>query len=183
MTELLRHPEKMGRAQAELYLIGHDILIHESDIPKLPYIQAIVKETLRLHPPGPFLIPHKAIEDILLCDYHVPKHAHVWVNIWAIGCDSSVWQNSGLFLPERFLETNIDIKGKDFKLIPFGAGRRICPGISLGYRMVHLMLATLLHSFNWKLVQGVNPKDVNMEEKFGVSLKKVQPLHVIPYTR
>jgi len=110
----------------------------------------------------------------------VPKNAQVWVNVWSICRDPGIWENPELFMPERFLEGDIDLKGRNFELIPFGAGRRMCPGMPLAYRMVHLMLATLLHSFNWKLAHGLNPKDVDMEEKFGISLKKVKPLQAIP---
>uniref|UniRef100_A0A803KYZ3 Cytochrome P450 n=1 Tax=Chenopodium quinoa TaxID=63459 RepID=A0A803KYZ3_CHEQI len=111
MTELLRNPEKMKKAQIELdQVLGKDgSIMQESDIANLPYIDAIVKETMRLHPGGPFLIPRKAEEDVLLCGYLIPKHSIVWVNIWSIGQDPSVWPNPNMFSPERFLEKNIDI--------------------------------------------------------------------------
>ncbi|KAH9623276.1 hypothetical protein KSS87_022238 [Heliosperma pusillum] len=185
MTELLRNPEKMAKAQEELdQIIGKNTAtIQESDISKLPYIQAVVKETFRLHPPGPFLVPHKANKDVKLCGFFVPKDAVIWVNVWSIGRDSSVWPNALSFLPERFMEREVDFKGRSFELIPFGAGRRICPAIPLAYRMVHIMLATLLHSFNWKHAHGLSPEDIDMEEKFGMTLQKVQPLQAIPFIR
>ena len=186
MTELLRHPEKMTQAQTEIDKVlgkGEARSIEESDISNLPYTQAIVKETLRLHPPAPFLIPHKTESDIHVCGYHVPKNAQIWVNVWSIGRDSGIWVNPELFMPERFLESEIDFKGRNFELLPFGTGRRMCPGMSLAHRMVHLMLATLLHSFNWKLDHGLDPEDVDMEEKFGMTLQKVQPLLAIPLPR
>ncbi|KAJ8421903.1 hypothetical protein Cgig2_027519 [Carnegiea gigantea] len=175
LTELLRHPEKMAKAQAEMEQLlgkGQSRSIQESDISKLPYIQAIVKETMRLHPAGPFLLPHKATTNVELCGYWVPKNAQVWVNVWFIGRDPNVWLDSESFTPERFLESEIDVKGQDFELMPFGTGRRICPGMPLAYRMLHLMLATFLHSFNWKLDHGLNPEDVDIEEKFGITLAK-----------
>ncbi|XP_074270533.1 cytochrome P450 76AD1-like [Silene latifolia] len=185
MTELLRNPEKLAKAQNELdQVVGkNNGPIQESDISKLPYIQAVVKETMRLHPPGPFLIPHKADKDVELCDFIVPKNAQIWVNIWSIGRDSNVWPNALLFWPERFLESEVDMKGRDFELIPFGSGRRMCPGMPLAYRMVHLMLATLLYSFNWKHGNGLNPEDIDVEEKFGLTLQKIQPLLAIPLSR
>lgn len=183
ITELLRHPKKMAKAQAEIdQVIGKKESVQESDISELSYIQAVVKETLRLHPAATILM-HKAEEDVHLCDYYVPKNAQVLVNVWSIGRDPKVWSNPESFMPERFLETEVDMKGQDFELIPFGAGRRICPGIPLAYRMVHLMLATLVHLFNWRLPDGLNPEDVDMEEKFGLTLQKMQPLQAIPLSR
>ncbi|XP_074263216.1 geraniol 8-hydroxylase-like [Silene latifolia] len=185
MTELLRNPEKMAKAQEELdQIIGKNTTtIQESDISKLPYTRAVVKETLRLHPPGPFLVPHKAEKDVQLCGFSIPKDAQIWVNVWSIGRDSSVWPNAQSFLPERFLESEVDFKGQSFELLPFGAGRRMCPGMPLAYRMLHLMLATLLHSFNWKHAHGLSPEDIDMEEKFGITLQKAQPLQAIPLIR
>ncbi|XP_074273180.1 cytochrome P450 76AD1-like [Silene latifolia] len=185
MTELLCNPEKMVKAQTELdQVVGKNSgTIQESDISKLPYIQAVVKETMRLHTPGPFLIPHKADKDVELCGYMVPKNAQIWVNTWSIGRDPNVWPDALLFSPERFLGSEVDTKGRDFELIPFGSGRRICPGMPLAYRMVHLMLATLLYSFDWKHANGLNPEDIDVEEKFGLTLQKTQPLLAIPLTR
>ncbi|KAK9742859.1 hypothetical protein RND81_03G201100 [Saponaria officinalis] len=186
MTELLRNPEKMAKAQEEIIkVIGNNNhkSIKETDISKLSYIQAVVKETLRLHPPAPFLVPHKAEKDVILCGFFVPKDAQIWVNVWSIGRDPSVWPDPLSFSPERFLENDIDFKGRDFELIPFGAGRRICPGMPLAHRMLHHMLATLLHSFNWKHAHGLSPQDIDVEEKFGITLQKVQPLEAIPFTR
>ncbi|XP_074263215.1 cytochrome P450 76AD1-like [Silene latifolia] len=185
MTELLRNPEKMAKAQEELdQIIGKNTAaIQESDISKLPYIQAVVKETFRLHPPTPLLVPRKAEKDVKLCGFFVPKDAQIWVNVWSMGRDSSVWPNALSFLPERFMESEVDFKGRNFELIPFGAGRRMCPGIPLAHRMVHLMLATLIHSFNWKHAHGLCPKDIDLEENFGLTLQKAQPLQAIPLIR
>lgn len=184
MTELLRNPTKMRKAQIELdEVFGNDEVIQESDISKLPYIQAIVKETYRLHPPAPFLIPYKAEKDVKLCNHFVPKDAFIWVNVWCIGRNPSVWPNPHLFSPERFLERDMNVQGRDFELIPFGAGRRICPGLSLAYRMVHLTLATLLHTFNWKYYDGGSSKEIDVEEKFGITLQKAQPLQAIALQR
>nr|AMA07824.1 cytochrome P450 76AD18 [Mollugo verticillata] len=157
MTELLVNPQKIEIAQKQIsQVFAKDQVIHESDIPKLPYIHAVVKETFRMHPSVPFLLPHWAENDVQLSSYYVPKDAQIWVNVWSMGRDPSVWLDPNSFIPERFLDKDIDVKGRDFELLPFGAGRRICPGLPLAYRMVHLTLATLLHSFDWKLGNGMS---------------------------
>ncbi|XP_021717192.1 cytochrome P450 76AD1-like [Chenopodium quinoa] len=185
MTELIKNPKSMIICQNEIeQALGKGSLsIQESDISKLPYLQAIMKETLRLHPPTVFLLPRKADSDVELCGYVVPKHAQVLVNLWAIGRDPKVWENPEVFSPERFLDCEIDLKGQDFELLPFGAGRRICPGLNLAYRMLNLMLATLLHNYNWKLEDGMTLNDLDMDEKFGITLQKVKPLQVVPIPR
>jgi cytochrome P450 len=181
MAELLHNPEKMAKARKELEeVLGKDGHVQESDISKLPYLQAVVKENFRLHPAGPFLIPHKAEDDVEMCGFTVPKNAQILVNVWAMGRDSSIWQNPTLFSPERFLEKDIDFKGRYFELIPFGAGRRICPGLPLANRMVHLMLASLVYHFNWKLADEMKPEDIDMTEMFGISLHRAVPLRAIP---
>ncbi|KAK2650502.1 hypothetical protein Ddye_017991 [Dipteronia dyeriana] len=181
MAELLHKQEKLIKAHTELrQVLGKDWLVQEFNIAKLPYLQAITKETLRLHPPAPFLIPHKAETEVEISSYMVPKAAQILVNVWAMGRDSSVWQNPASFMPERFIESEIDVKGRDFELIPFGAGRRICPGLPLAHRMVHLTLASLLYTFDWKLVHDLKPEDIDMTEKFGLTLPKSVPLLAIP---
>ncbi|KAF9616459.1 hypothetical protein IFM89_029756 [Coptis chinensis] len=171
----------MTKARLELKeKINKDAPIEESDIARLPYLQAIVKETMRLHPPAPLLVPHKAECDVDICGFTVPRHAQVLVNAWAISRDPEMWINPTMFFPDRFSGSTIDFKGRDFEFIPFGAGRRICPGLPLAFRMVHLMLASLLHSFGWELEDGVKPKDIDMEEKFGLTLQKAKPLYAIP---
>ncbi|KAL3739382.1 hypothetical protein ACJRO7_020749 [Eucalyptus globulus] len=133
MAELLHNPEKIARAREELdQVVGGDGgTLQEPDIARLPYLQAIVKETLRLHPPVPLLIPHKAESDIEICRYRLPRHAQVLVNVWAMGRAPNVWPDQDSFSPERFLRREIDFKGRDFELIPFGSRRRMCPGIPL----------------------------------------------------
>ncbi|XP_002271652.1 cytochrome P450 76T24 [Vitis vinifera] len=181
MAELLNNPKAMAKARDELsQVVGKDRIVEESDISKLPYLHAVVKETFRLHPPAPFLLPRKAEMDSEILGYAVPKNAQVIINVWAIGRDSKTWSDPHSFGPERFLECDIDVKGRDFQLIPFGAGRRICPGLLLGRRMVHLVLASLLHSFDWKLEGGMKPEDMDMSETFGFSVRKAQPLRVVP---
>ncbi|KAK9115780.1 hypothetical protein Sjap_014727 [Stephania japonica] len=181
MAELLRNPEKMVKAKAELReKIKEGKQIEESDITSLPYLQAVVKETFRLHPPVPLLIPRRTHADVELHGFYVPKRTQVLVNVWAIGRDGQVWENPNCFDPDRFLGSEIGFKGRDFELLPFGAGRRICPGLPLADRMVPLILGALLHRFDWEIEGGVRAEDLNMEEKFGITLQKALPLRALP---
>lgn len=181
MTELVINPEIMSKAKKELEeVIGKGKPIEESDIARLPYLQAIIKETFRLHPPVPLLLPRKAAKDVEICGLTIPKDAQVMVNVWTIGRDPTLWENPTLFSPERFLESEIDVKGRNFELAPFGAGRRICPGMVLALRMLLLMLGSLVNSFDWRLEDGMKLEDLDMEEKFGITLQKAQPLRVVP---
>nr|AJD87466.1 cytochrome P450 CYP76AD10 [Phytolacca americana] len=186
MAELVKNPDIMLKARIEIkQALGNDssLIIQESDIAKLPYLQAIVKETLRLHPPTVFLLPRKAEANVQLYGYLIPKNAQLLVNLWAIGRDPNVWNDPLVFSPERFLASSsceIDVKGRHFELLPFGAGRRICPGLTLAYRMLNLMLVTLVNSFDWKLEDVTSAKDLDMDEKFGITLQKVKPLQLIP---
>ncbi|KAL0813297.1 hypothetical protein Bca101_069740 [Brassica carinata] len=157
MAELLTNPTTMAKAQTETkQMLGLNGFVQEPDISELPYIQAIVKETFRLHPPVPFLLLREAETDVEIFGYFVPKDAQVLVNVWAIGRDPGVWENPTRFEPERFLGKEIDVKGKNYKLTPFGAGRRICSGLPLAVKMVSLMLVSLLYSFEWKLPNAVD---------------------------
>lgn len=181
MAELIHNPEVLSKAKEELnQIIGKGNPVEESDIARLPYLQAIVKETFRLHPTVPLLLPRKAEADVEIQGFTVPKGAQVLVNAWAIGRDSSIWENPNSFKPERFMGSEIDVKGRNFELIPFGAGRRICPGLPLAIRMLHLMLGSLIHTFDWKLEDGFKPEDMSMEDKFGLTLQMAQPLRAIP---
>ena len=181
MAELLRNPKKMAKTKQEIHqILGKDEQLEESHISKLPFLRAIVKETLRLHPTAPFLVPHKSTNEVEISCFTVPKDAQILVNVWAMGRDSSIWENPNLFVPERFLECEVDFKGRDFNFIPFGAGRRICPGLPLASRAVHFMLASLLFHYDWKLPDELKPEDVDMSEKYGITLHRLQPLRVIP---
>ncbi|XP_024196361.1 geraniol 8-hydroxylase [Rosa chinensis] len=183
MAELLRNPKILSKAQAELQqVIGKGKVVEESDIARLPYLQAIIKETFRVHPTAPLLLPRKAEANIEIGGYVIPKGAQVLINVWAIGRDPITWENPNLFKPERFLglENQIDVVGKNFELIPFGGGRRICPGLPLAIRMLHLMLGSLINCFDWNLEDGVVPETMNMAEKFGLTLQMAQPLRAVP---
>ncbi|KAL2472352.1 Cytochrome [Abeliophyllum distichum] len=181
MTDLIRSPEIMSKARNELWdVVGQNNKVKESDISRLPYLQSVIKETFRYHPTGPLLIPHKAEVDTEINGYIVPKNSQIFVNIWAIGRDSKIWSNPESFDPERFLKREIDIKGQDFDLIPFGSGKRMCPGFPLATRMVPLMVATMIQNFDWKPENGMKPEEVDISEKFGVALQKAVPLKAIP---
>ncbi|XP_059643523.1 geraniol 8-hydroxylase-like [Cornus florida] len=181
MAELLRKPDVLQKARKEIVeTIGTKRLVTETDIDQLPYLQAVVKETMRLHPAAPLLLPYKAGDDTELLGFTIPKGSQVLVNAWAIGRDPKCWDNPLSFSPERFLDSNLDYKGRDFEYIPFGAGRRICPGMPLAARMVSLMLASIIQSFGWRLPEGTTPENLDMEEQFGVTLKKAVSLLVIP---
>ncbi|RLN39121.1 geraniol 8-hydroxylase-like [Panicum miliaceum] len=180
MTELLRNPVSMSKLCDELVrVIGSRKNIEESQIGQLPYLQAVVKETFRLHPPAPLLLPRQAEMATKLIGYTIPKGARLLINIWAMGRDANVWPEPEKFMPERFLEKAVDFRGGDFDLIPFGAGRRICPGMPLAIRMVHLVLGSLLNQFKWKLPIEVERNGVDVAENFGVTLIKAVPLCAI----
>ncbi|KAK2985113.1 hypothetical protein RJ640_022991 [Escallonia rubra] len=160
--------------------IGTADSVKESHLSQLPYLHACVKETLRLHPPAPFLLPHRALETCEVMNYTIPFNSQVIVNVWAIGRDPMVWTDPLSFKPERFLDSDVDFSGQDFELLPFGAGRRMCPGLPLGIKQVHLIVATLIHRFEWLLPNDEDPLLLDMNEKFGITLEKEQPLLLIP---
>lgn len=149
--------------------------------------QAVIKENFRLHPPTPLSLPHIASESCEINGYHIPKGSTLLTNIWAIARDPDQWTDPLLFRPERFLpggeKAGVDVKGNDFELIPFGAGRRICAGLSLGLRTIQLLTATLVHGFEWELAGGITPEKLNMEETYGITLQRAVPLVVHPKPR
>ncbi|XP_023759799.1 cytochrome P450 76T24 [Lactuca sativa] len=182
MTELLRNREKMEMTRSEInkFMKNKKGIVQETYISQLPYLQAVIKETLRLHPPIPLLVPHQAIQEVQVNSFIVPKNAQILCNVWAMGRDHNIWSDSETFMPERFLEVKIDYKGQDYEFIPFGAGRRICPGLNIAHRMLHIMLGSLIHKFEWKLEGDVRVEDMDMEEKFGLTLPRKIPLMAIP---
>ncbi|KAJ9564061.1 hypothetical protein OSB04_000027 [Centaurea solstitialis] len=181
MTEVLHNPHIMAKAKKELIEnIGKGKIVEEPDIMRLPYLSCIVKETLRIHPPAAFLIPRKNETKVTLNDYTIPKGTQVLVNVWAIGRDPTLWEDSLEFKPERFLTLGRDVRGQHFELIPFGAGRRLCPGLPLAVRMLPVILGSLLNNFDWNLNGGINPEKLDMTEKFGITLQKAGPLCIIP---
>ncbi|KAM7464286.1 hypothetical protein LguiA_032407 [Lonicera macranthoides] len=183
-TELLRNPSVLSKVREEIdRVVGRDRKVEESDMDYLPYLQAVVKETLRLHPALPLLLPRNTMEDTNYMGYLIPKDTQVFVNAWAIGRDPDSWEDPLTFKPERFLNSSIEYKGQHFELIPFGSGRRICIGFPLAHRVVHLTLATLAQSFDWEFPSGMSPKSLDMEERLGLTLRKKNPVKIIPKRR
>ncbi|GLJ32405.1 hypothetical protein SUGI_0652090 [Cryptomeria japonica] len=184
MAELIRNPHTMQRVQQELEeVVGSNRRVEESDIDQLPYLHAVVKEVFRLHPPIPLLVPHKAENSCEVAGYTIPKDSQIIVNVWAIGRDPSIWKEPIKFMPERFLEgemSKMEYKGQDFELLPFGSGRRICMGLPLAHRMVHLVLASLAQSFEWRLPDEMHGENLDMSDELGSALKKATDLHAIP---
>jgi cytochrome P450 len=182
LSELLRNPEVMAKATDELdRVVGGGRLVTEADIPRLPYMEAVVKETLRVHPVAPLLAPRLSREDTSVGGYDIPAGTRVFVNAWAIARDPALWGDaSEEFRPERFVGSGVDVKGHDLEFLPFGSGRRMCPGLGLGMKMVQLMLANLLQAFAWRLPDGVGVDDLSMEEKFGLSMPRMVPLEAVP---
>ncbi|KAL4566476.1 hypothetical protein LXL04_030591 [Taraxacum kok-saghyz] len=188
IAELIRHPQLLKQAQKEMdTVVGPDRLITESDLTQLPFLQAIVKETFRLHPSTPLSLPRIASESCEINGYTIPKGSTLLVNVWAIARDPKMWTDPLEFRPTRFLpggeKPNVDVKGNDFEVIPFGAGRRICAGMSLGLRMVQLLTGTLVQAFDWELANGLQPEKLNMEEAYGLTLQRNVPLMVHPRPR
>jgi cytochrome P450 len=189
MAELLRRPDAMAAATAEIdRAVGRGRWVTERDLPGLPYVYAVVKETMRLHPAGPLLFPRRAREDTVVGGYDVPAGARVLVNVWAVARDPASWPAApDAFRPERFLAggaaEGVDVRGAHFELLPFGAGRRMCPAYNLGLKEIASVLASLLHGFAWRLPDGVAAEDVNMEEVFGLSLCLKEPLLAVAERR
>lgn len=176
----------MARAQEELHtVVGPDRQVQESDLDNLPYLQAIVKEALRLHPPLPLGIPHYNDAEAKLGHYTIPAGSSVFVHIYALGRDPETWgDRADEFLPERFLDPNkhsaLQVWGQSYEFLPFSSGRRKCPGSQFGWGMTLITLAALLHAFDWAPAPGVKPADIDMAEHFGLVLMRANPLVAVP---
>ncbi|KAG8476669.1 hypothetical protein CXB51_030623 [Gossypium anomalum] len=181
MTELLRHPDKMTRLIEELNMVvGNQNTMEESYIPQLVYLDAVIKETLRLHPVAPLLLPHVPSETTIIGGYTIPKGCRVFINAWAMQRDLELWDDPLRFQPERFLETDINHRDNNFRYLPFGSGRRMCVGISMAKKMAALLVGSLMHSFEWRLSEGTK---LSLEDKFGLVLKRRESLVAIPIAR
>ncbi|KAF5820898.1 putative oxidoreductase [Helianthus annuus] len=182
MSELMKNPRVMKKAQDELRnVLKEKTKIHESDIQELDYLKQVIKETLRLHPPLPFLLPRECREDCEIGGFHIPIKTKVIINAWMIGRDPDYWIDPESFIPERFSESTLNIMGTNFEYLPFGAGRRMCPGILLGLANVELPLAMLLYHFDWELPSGPTSKNFDMFESFGATLKRKNDLLLVPH--
>ncbi|GKV17623.1 hypothetical protein SLEP1_g28101 [Rubroshorea leprosula] len=183
MAEMLRHPEKTRRVREEIEeVVGKHNIVEESHLPKLLYLDAVLKESLRLHPPAPLMVPRSPDRTCTVAGYTIPQGSKILFNTWAIQRDPKVWENPLEFEPERFLNDpgKGDYHGNNFSLFPFGSGRRICAGIPLAEKMMRYVVATLVHSFEWELPEGV---DHDLSDKFGFVLKKSTPLVAKPTVR
>ncbi|KAH1054235.1 hypothetical protein AAZX31_08G315900 [Glycine max] len=182
MAEMIKDPRVMKKAQAEVReVFGMNGRVDENCINELQYLKLIVKETLRLHPPAPLLLPRECGQTCEIHGYHIPAKTKVIVNAWAIGRDPKYWTESERFYPERFIDSTIDYKGNSFEFIPFGAGRRICPGSTSALRTIDLALAMLLYHFDWNLPNGMRSGELDMSEEFGVTVRRKDDLILVPF--
>lgn len=179
MAELIRHPHMMETAQAEVRrVVGKKKKVEEEDLNKLDYLKSIIKETLRFHPAAP-MIWLETRTSVIVKGYQIPAKTRVFINVWAVTRDENSWENVDEFLPDRFANNPIDFKGQDFQFIPFGAGRRSCPGISFAVASVEHALANLLCWFDWKLPEGVTKENLDMSEALGMTVHKKLPLLLV----
>ncbi|KAF8783882.1 hypothetical protein HU200_000329 [Digitaria exilis] len=184
MSELVRNPMVMKKAQAEVpeKLKGKPT-VTEDDLPDLRYTKLIIKETLRLHPVVPLLLPRECHESCKIMGYDVPKGATVFINVWAINRDPRYWDNAMAFKPERFEPGMVDFKGTDFEYTPFGAGRRMCPGMAFAQASMELVLAALLYHFDWELPGETPPSELDMSEEMGLTVRRKHDLYLRPVVR
>ncbi|KAK9088010.1 hypothetical protein Syun_030404 [Stephania yunnanensis] len=181
MAELLKSPDTMKKAQAEVRrIVGKKSKVKEEDIQQMEYLKCVIKEALRLHPPVPLLIPRESVTSTQIQEYTIPSKTRVYINVWAIQRDPMLREKAEEFIPERFIGSTIDFRGQDFELVPFGSGRRSCPGVSFGIAVVELALANLLYWFDWDLPNGEIKEKLDMSEFFGITVNKKIPLHLLP---
>ncbi|XP_019196624.1 PREDICTED: cytochrome P450 83B1-like [Ipomoea nil] len=177
MTALMKDPRVMNIVQQEIRgFIGEKDNVDEEDIKQLPYFRAVVKETLRVYPPAPLLVNRETLSKCTIDEYEIKPKVLVFVNAWAIARDPEYWENPDEFYPERFFDSNVDYKGHDFEFIPFGAGRRICPGMIAGVASAELALANLLYAFDWEMPSWMKKEDIETESLPGLAMHKKTPL-------
>ncbi|XP_024972067.1 cytochrome P450 71A4-like [Cynara cardunculus var. scolymus] len=184
ISELVKHPRVMKKLQQEVTEIAQGrSMIPEEDLEKMEYLKAVIKETLRLHVPVPLLVPRESTQDVKLMGYDIPAGTQVIINAWAIGRDSTSWEEAIEFRPERFLKNSIDYKGFHYEWLPFGAGRRGCPGIQFGVVIVELALANIVYKFDLALPNGAKNEDLDMSETYGIVLHRKSSLLVNLHAR
>ncbi|XP_065879089.1 cytochrome P450 736A117-like [Euphorbia lathyris] len=184
MTELIRHPRVMKELQNEVNKIAEQksersSIITEADLEKMQYLKMVIKEGFRLHPPFPLLAARETTQDVKLMGYDIAAGTMVITNAWAMATDPKRWTRPEEFWPERFLNNPIDFKGQDFEFIPFGAGRRGCPGISFSVPIIELVLANLVHNFNWELPGGAMPESLDISEAISLATRRKNALRAI----
>ena len=181
MAELVKNPRVMKKVQEEVRkVVGKKSKIDLEDINQMSYFKCVIKENLRLHPPAALSIPRETSKSVEMGGYHIPAKAQVFVNAWAIQRDPSLWDRPEEFMPERFENSSVDFKGQDFEFIPFGIGRRGCPGMAFGVASTEYVIVNLLYWFDWKLPGGALAKDLDMTEAFGIAVSKKVPFHLLP---
>ncbi|KAL8098068.1 hypothetical protein AgCh_031000 [Apium graveolens] len=184
MSELMGSPEDLKRVQQELIdVVGLHRRVEENDFDKLIYLKCCIKETLRLHPPIPLLL-HETAQEAVVAGYHIPAKSRVMINSWAVNRDPNSWDDPEKFKPSRFLKQGMpDFKGSNFEFIPFGSGRRSCPGMQLGLYAFEMAVAHLLHSFNWELPDGMKPSELDTNDVFGLTAPRATRLVAVPTPR
>lgn len=181
MSELMRNPKVMKKAQAEVReVFNRRGKVDEAGLEEMQYLKLIIKETLRLRPSAPMLFPRECAETCNINGYDIPAKANVLVNVWAMTRDPKYWTEPDSYIPERFLDSSIDFKGTNYEYIPFGSGRRMCPGMTYASANIELPLAMLLYHFDWILPNGMKPEEMDMTEGFGVTVRRKQDLCLIP---
>ncbi|KAI3456830.1 hypothetical protein Pfo_013493 [Paulownia fortunei] len=184
MAEMLKNPRVLEKAQDEVRQVFDEKgYVDESNIHELKYLKSVIKETLRVHAPLPLLLPRKCSQTCEINGYEIPVNTKIIVNAWAINRDPKHWKNAECFEPERFLDSLVDYKGNHFEYIPFGAGRRICPGMSFGLANVELPLAMFLYHFDWNLPAGMKHEEMDMTEGFGATARRNKELFVVPVVK
>nr|ACN36201.1 unknown [Zea mays] len=189
MAEVIKNPRVLRRVQEELdAVVGRDRMVAESDLAHLPYLRCVVRESFRMHPAGPFLIPHESLKATTIMGYHVPARTRVFINTHALGRNPRVWDSVGEFRPERHLPAEEGARVEishlpDFKILPFSAGKRKCPGAPLGVALVLMALARLFHCFDWSPPDGLRPEDVDTREVYGMTMPKATPLVAVATPR
>ncbi|XP_075095906.1 premnaspirodiene oxygenase-like isoform X1 [Nicotiana tabacum] len=184
MVEMMKNPSILIKAQSEVRdtFKGKETF-DENDVEELKYLKLVIKETFRLHPPLPLLIPRECREETNINGYTIPLKTTIMVNVWAMGRDPKYWVDAESFKPERFQHSTMDFTGNNFEFLPFGSGRRICPGISFGLANIYLPLAQLLYHFDWNLPTGINPSDLDLAESTGLAVLRKSDFYLIatPY--
>jgi cytochrome P450 len=182
MAELIKNPNIMKKTQEEVRrVVGKKPKIDENDINQMDYLKRVLKETLRVHPPAPLLVPRETSANVKFEGYDIPQKTRVFVNPWAIQRDPTVWERPEEFLPDRFKDNPIDFKGQDFDFIPFGGGRRGCPGLTFGITSVEYVIANILYWFDWKRPgDNVRGEDLDLSEVNGLTVTLKTPLHLVP---
>ncbi|KAJ4724621.1 Cytochrome P450 [Melia azedarach] len=181
LCEMMKNPRVLKRAQDEVReVFNKKGKVDETGIAEMQFLKLVIKETMRLHTPAPLLFPRECRESCKIDGFDIPAKATVIVNAWAIARDPKYWSEPESFMPERFLDCSIDFKGLDFEYIPFGSGRRICPGIPFAIANIELLLAMLLYHFDWKLPSGMKHEDLEMTEVFGAIVRRKYDLRIIP---